>query len=39
MEIDEDSKSNLKKILGKWRDEAVKRGEIIKSELSNYADN
>jgi hypothetical protein len=39
MEIEEESKSNLKKILGEWRDEAVKRGEKIKSELDHYADN
>jgi len=39
MDIDDAAKSNLKKILGQWRDEAVQRGEKIKSELSNYADN
>ena len=38
MEIDDDSKMNLKNILSKWRDEAVKRGEKIKSELGHYID-
>lgn len=38
MNINDESKNNLKSILGAWRDKAVTRREKITSELSDYAD-
>ena len=38
MDINDESKSNLKNILAEWRDEAVTRRKKITSDLGHYAD-